>query len=345
MYSKVEILKEKILSDIKAGRLLKDQPVPSRFQFMKRYSCSRGTIDKAISELVNHGYLYCRQGAGTYVGETSDSVPVKQVFLAGDYDLKSYANAETANLASEIQKHLPCFLYNVNDVKINLNRIARPGNAVIWVRPPYEQLMVMKYLSCAGVPQLLIGRNYSSFDHIVSDAKEGIRQGLRWLVGNAGREVIFITPENNPDAPFIAERQIAFYELAVEMGLKLDEKRIYRMNFKDLKKDLNFLTEELFAGKKRMKAIFSTHISAAFPLISMAESRGWHSGKDFFFLTFDCNSSLFGYRGIGMLEQLWDEMGEKSVEWLERKRKNKNEEFKIKICPKLITWEKGNERS
>jgi DNA-binding transcriptional regulator YhcF (GntR family) len=345
MYSKVEILKEKILSDIKTGRLAKDHPIPSRFQIMKRYSCSRGTVDKAISGLVNHGYLYGRQGAGTYVGETSDSVPVRQVFLAGDYDLRSYADAETANLASELQKHLPCFLYNVNDIKINLDKMARPGNAVIWVRPPYEQLMVMKYLAHAGVPQLLIGRSYASFDHIVTDAREGIRKGLEWLVGNAGVEVIFITSENNPDSPYIAERQIAFYELAVEMGLNLDGKRIFRMDFKDLKKDLNFLTGKLFSGKKRMKAVFSTHIGAAFPLVSMAESRGWHTGEDFFFLTFDYSSSLCGYRGIGMLRQLWDEMGEKSVEWLARKRKNRNEEFKIRICPELITWENENEGS
>lgn len=345
MYSKVEILKEKILSDIKSGRLAKDHPIPSRFQIMKRYSCSRGTIDKAISGLVSHGYLYCRQGAGTYVGETSDSVPIKQVFLAGDYDLKSYSDAETANLASELQKHLPCFLYNVNDIKINLDKIARPGNAVIWVRPPYEQLMIMKNLSYAGIPQLLIGRNYANFDHIVTDAKEGIRKGIQWLVENAGREIVFITPENNPDTPYVAERQIAFYELAVEMGLKLDEKRIFRMSFKDLKKDLNILTEKLFTGKKRMKAVFSTHIAAALPLVSMAESRGWNTGKDFFFLTFDYASSLSGYKGIGMLRQLWNEMGEKSVGWLARKRKNKNEEFKIKISPRLITWENEDERS
>lgn len=345
MYSKVEILKEKILSDIKSGKLMKDKPIPSRFQIMKRHSCSRGTVDKAISGLVGHGYLYCKKGAGTYVGETSDSVPLKQVFLAGDYDIRNYANAESANLASELQKHLPCFLYNVNDIKVNLDKIARPGNAVIWIRPPYEQLMIMKYLLHAGVPQLLIGRNYASFDHIVTDAKEGIRQGLKWLTRNAGHEVIFITPENNPDTPYVAERQIAFYELAVEMGLKLDEKRIYIMKFKDLKRDLNFLTEELFSGKKRMKAVFSTHVNAALPLVSMAESRGWHTGKDFFFLTFDYASSLSGYKGIGMLKQLWDVMGEKSVEWLVRKRKSKNEEFKIRICPKLITWENEDERS
>ena len=109
MYSKVEILNEKILSDIKVGKLAKDRPIPSRVQIMKRYSCSRGTVDKAVAGLVGHGCLYCRQGSGTYVGETSDSVPVKQVFLAGNYDLKNYADAVTANLASELQKHMPEF--------------------------------------------------------------------------------------------------------------------------------------------------------------------------------------------------------------------------------------------
>lgn len=340
MHSKVETLKEKILSDIKSGRLVKGQLIPSRFQIMKRYSYSRGTVDKAIADLVNHGYLYCRQGAGTYVGKVSDPAPINQVFLAGNYDLRNYADTETANLASEIQKYFPCFLYNTNDVKINLNKIACAGNAVIWIRPPYEQLMTMKYLSHTGVSQLLIGRNYASFDCIVTDAREGIRKGLEWLVANAGREIVFITPENNSDAPYIAERQIAFYELAVEMGLKLDKEKKISMKFTDLKKDLNFLMGKLFTGRKRIKAVFSTYMGVAFPLISMAESHGWQTGRDLFFLTFDYEPNLKGCKGVGMLKQKWDEMEKKSIDWLMRKQKNRNEEFKIKICPDLMVMSK-----
>ncbi len=336
MFSKVELLKEKILDDIRTGRLKKSEPIPSRFSLMHRYSFSRGTVDRAMMELSKDGFLYSRQGSGTFVADRQDMSVIRQVYLAGNYDLRTHTDTETGILASKIQQHLPCYLFNINDIKTSLGKIARPGNAVIWLRPSYEQLMVMKYLASAGASQLLIGRTYADLDYVTTDAYDGIRKGLRWLVGRGCRRIAFITPENNPDSPFIAERQTAFYELALEMGIKAEMELVFKRGFKDFKADMDYLSERLFKSGRIPDAIFSTFIPVAYPLMTIADSRGLHPGKDFIFLTFDYEPRLDGWKGVGMLKQMWDEMGDKALEWVLRKGRSRKNEFKIKISPKLL---------
>ena len=41
--------------------------------------------------------------------------------------------------------------------------------------------MAMNYLADLGIPQLLIGRSYSDFDFITTDAKKGIKESLEYL--------------------------------------------------------------------------------------------------------------------------------------------------------------------
>jgi LacI family transcriptional regulator len=44
-----------------------DSKLPSRKELCGRFQCTRTTIDRAIKELAAQGYLYSRQGSGTYI--------------------------------------------------------------------------------------------------------------------------------------------------------------------------------------------------------------------------------------------------------------------------------------
>lgn len=66
LYEKV---KQEILKDIKKYET--DQRIPSRIQLAKEYGVTRTTIERAISELVGEGYLYSKDGSGTYVSGSS----------------------------------------------------------------------------------------------------------------------------------------------------------------------------------------------------------------------------------------------------------------------------------
>ena len=46
-----------------------NERIPSRNELIKEYNVTRTTVDRAISELIGEGYLYSRDGSGTYVSE------------------------------------------------------------------------------------------------------------------------------------------------------------------------------------------------------------------------------------------------------------------------------------
>ncbi|OGV53665.1 MAG: hypothetical protein A2017_03680 [Lentisphaerae bacterium GWF2_44_16] len=339
MLSKVDIIKEKILNDIKTGRMKPGSALPSRHQFMRRFGCARGSIDAAINELSRGGFLYSRQGSGTFVAEKSAAKSISEVFLIGDFDYTRSMGLpmQSGNLAAEIQRHLPCYVYHRNDVNVNLGKIMRPGSAVIWVRPSYNELMVMQYIEKAGIPQLLIGRNFGNFDHIRTDAKEGIKEGLEWLKRQGGSELSFIAVENNPDYPYIAERQIAFYESTAELDMKVRADWLFIMPFRNISEDVNRIAEKLFTKKRLPRFVFLTFIGAAMPLITLAESRGYLPGRDFHILIFDDVQNFYGRKGIGMLRQRWEEMDDMALEWVLQYRKGAAERvFQKKIKPDFI---------
>lgn len=340
MISKVDIIKEKILNDISSGRLRPGSALPSRHQFMRRFGCARGSIDAAVTELTQGGFLYSRQGAGTYVADKNKSEGINQVFIIGDFQSRlplNVNNQSVSSLAAEIQGHVNCYVYHRHDVNINLNKITVPGSAVIWIRPDYSELMIMEYLRNCNIPQLLIGRNFADFDNIRTDARAGIREGLEWLTANAGNEVFFITSENKPDLPFLAERQLAFYELAVELGIKLRPESIIKVAIDRSGSEISSVMDRLMSLKSFPKAIFASVLAPAASMITLTDAKGYRLGKDYHILMFDDIPEYNNVPGIGMLKQRWDEMEKKVVEWIfEKKNKSKNKKFEITIKPEFI---------
>lgn len=60
-------LKQIIINSIENEEIKADEAIPSEPKLMKTYKLSRTTVRKALDELVNEGYLYKKQGKGTFV--------------------------------------------------------------------------------------------------------------------------------------------------------------------------------------------------------------------------------------------------------------------------------------
>ena len=60
-------LKNIIIDMIENEEIGVDECIPSEPKLMQTYNLSRTTVRKAIDELVNEGYLYKKQGKGTFV--------------------------------------------------------------------------------------------------------------------------------------------------------------------------------------------------------------------------------------------------------------------------------------
>lgn len=69
MGTKYNDVKEKIKSGILEGYFQPHQKIGSENEMMKEHQVSRHTVRKAIDDLVNDGWLYKRQGAGTFCAD------------------------------------------------------------------------------------------------------------------------------------------------------------------------------------------------------------------------------------------------------------------------------------
>jgi len=334
MLSKVNMIKENILYDISTGQLQKGELLPSRTQFMRRYGCARGTIDSAIKGLIKAGNLYARQGAGTYVSGVDVSKKIAKVYIVepGKRQARGASFVDASSVAAELQRHVSSQVIYADELTLSLDRVLKPGNAVIWMRPSYRFLMTMDYIAGSSIPQLLIGRTYGNFDYVTTDAGSSINEGLKWLQKRAGDDIAFITKENDPDFPFIAERQIAFFESCSKLGIKLNPDLIFKSDFKFFKNDLFKVIDELIE-KKTVKGIFLNHTSAAVNLVARLEEKGFEFGKDLFLLNFDDEWRLHDQKGITLLSQRWYKMGEMAVDWVLQSRRKP---FKKKIKTELI---------
>jgi hypothetical protein len=334
MLSKVNMIKENILYDISTGQLQKGELLLSRTQFMRRYGCARGTIDSAIKDLIKGGNLYARQGAGTYVSGVDVSKKIEKVYIVepGKRQVRGASFVDSSRVAADLQRHVTSQVIYADELTLSLDRVLKPGNAVIWMRPSYRFLMTMDYIAGSGIPQLLIGRTYGNFDYVTTDAGPSIFEGLEWLHSKAGDDIAFITHENDPDRQYIAERQIAFFEACSKLGIKLNSDLIFKSDFKDFKNDLRSIIDELIE-KKPVKGIFLNHISASVNLVASLEEKGYEFGKDIFLLNFDDEWRLHDQEGIALLTQRWYKMGDMAVDWVLQSRRKP---FKKKIKTKFI---------
>lgn len=71
MQTKYSIVKQAIKSKILDGTFQPHQKISSESELMKQFDVSRHTVRLAIGELVNQGWLYREQGAGTFCADRS----------------------------------------------------------------------------------------------------------------------------------------------------------------------------------------------------------------------------------------------------------------------------------
>lgn len=64
---KYQIIENDIIDQIHQGILKDEQSIPSENSLMTKYNCSRVTVRQALGNLQYKGFIYKRQGSGSYV--------------------------------------------------------------------------------------------------------------------------------------------------------------------------------------------------------------------------------------------------------------------------------------
>src|SRR5437773_78772 len=62
-------IKRRLIKEIRSGNWMVGGAFPSEADLVARYKVSRSTLVRSLQELVREGYLYRRQGQGTFVAD------------------------------------------------------------------------------------------------------------------------------------------------------------------------------------------------------------------------------------------------------------------------------------
>ncbi len=305
MQTKRDSLISLILEKIAIGTLRPGDPVPSRNQLARKYNISYVTVDKALRYLTDSGHLTAVRGSGTFVAppKTASWSPVNRIYSI--FHSFSYFNL---NLGSVIQNDLdfPVVFNNIDDTDSSLYfpEFLRAGAGVVWYYPFISRIYLMDMLKRAGVPMLLLNRDYGDFDCIMTDAHASLREGISWLLEEGGRNFALIYARQGTAAPYRASRIIAAYENLADFGISLSPENVYPMTHLYDPEELSSVAYRIFLQKKMPKCIVLLDSEIAVSLITIGMTMGKKPGEDYFLLTFDNDPQLAQFRGVGMLEQM-----------------------------------------
>src|SRR5215213_9135207 len=72
---KYQQVKRSLIAEIEMGRWATGGAIPSESQLLERFQVSRPTLVRSLQDLVREGYLFRRQGKGTFVADRQGAQP------------------------------------------------------------------------------------------------------------------------------------------------------------------------------------------------------------------------------------------------------------------------------
>ena len=339
MLNKTDYIQNKILAELLEHGAGKGDPIPSRHQLCRKYRCSRTTVERAIRNLVDSGYLCARQGARTYVNEMHPDKRIHTLYLVADTQPSQELSLSLRELLfqgglSDIQ----VIGISAGQLSAAFSRICLPGNAVVWLMPSMSSIHIMDFFAASKVPQLLLNRKYKNYSHVITDSKASIRAGMEWLIRKGGTEITLIAQAAGTMHPYQYDRILAFFESAVELGAVLKPDSLFIREFRDIPGEISEIAAALFRREKCPGAIFILGSNLVIPFITASRSFGLNPGEEFKLLCFDHLDSLDGYPGICILRQRFDQIYQEIQRWIQICLTPEGESFHSEIKTELIEF-------
>lgn len=337
MLNKELFLHDALLTEIKSGNYKSAASIPSRNQLARKYSCSRNTVERAIARLMKSGILYAEKGRGTFVRPQKTKGHIKRLFLilaaAGDsdlYDVKSrFWGTDTPKIPMEIRTQ--------QQICMNPDEVSAIDSAVIWNFPGYNMIHMIDHFALHGIPQLLINREFNNYNYVKTDIERSLREGLTFLMIEAGRNIAIITQRPTAIRPYMEERVRTFYEVCIESGIQIPSGNIFSRDFKDLPSEISEIASLIFTSPHPPRGIFLTMHNLVMPFLVSAKAHGKTVGKDFALLVFDEIPELSRTPKVAMLKQSLEQFSKEALRWLEGGYAENGKPFHIKIKAELIT--------
>jgi len=267
----------------------KNHRLPAEEELTKKFKVSRGTVRRAMFDLVHQGVLYRVPGKGTFVNPKTLSIERITIFSPWRIEEErevmkgTYVDVLLTELRKvTLKRRYSLVLKNLERKEIEFAEISKESAGIIILNPNRNDREMINRVSKFSLPCVFIGANLERKDlnYVAIDNKGGIRKAIEYLVSLGHRSLFFVG--GSPETYDTNERYEAFVNYCEEKNIKHAEAMIKSNT--DWRKEVESILFEL-SRKKNLPDGFITgglHLT-----LYLAEAAGKRIPDEFSLIGFD----------------------------------------------------------
>lgn len=345
-YTLMEELKQAIMS----GSIKPGEKLPSENELSDRYHISRHTVRKALSILINEGYIEAEHGRGTFCSQrmghmkNSRNVAVVTTYIS-DYIFPrliqgmdkvltengySIILKNTANSRTKEERVLEDIL--TKDIE---GLIIEPSKSQIYCKHTNLYAMLDQY----EIPYVFIQGVYSQMidkPHILMDDCKGGYMVTKHLIDAGHRKILGIFKADDFQGK---ERHKGYVKALQEAAIAYDPDMVVWFHTEDRKTKPAMMMELFLEQKVEMDAVVCYNDQIAIEVIRCLQRNGLRVPEDISVTGYDNSVIAEGTVGLTTITHPQEKLGEMAAELLlEKIRKVPEEKSRIPrlIQPELI---------
>lgn len=297
-------VKEKLIEEIKS--LDPHARLPSRTALADKYGAARTTVERAISELIGEGYLYAKDGSGTYVSENRAELRAKTAnesigLIIPDIRHDTYPGILRGVEDMTSQRDISLVICNTDNQADKqagyIHKLIDSGIRGIIVVPAIigsTDAALFRRLRDEGIPLVCCNRGIEGVEapKVVSNNFYGAYSAVKHLILGGCRRIAYIS---RPAYSTSYERYQGYTSALSEAGLGVDESRVVFEPTFDTERQGYDSVMKLLDNDPPPDGIFCFNDGIAKGAYEALTERGWTVGRDI---------KLVGYDNTGICESL-----------------------------------------
>ncbi|MCM8776854.1 MAG: GntR family transcriptional regulator [Candidatus Omnitrophica bacterium] len=327
------------IEDLLQNSSFSSTAIPTEEILAKDFGVSRGTVRRALTDLVNQGVLYRIPGKGTFLNKKTLSTQKIVIFSPWLFHKEpnivdnTYEDVLLRTLRKKVmERNSTLILKNLCEEEIEFLNATKESIGMIIMNPTRNQKEIIKRISSFSIPAIVIGANLKrkDIDYVASDNERGMKKAIEYLISLGIKNLFFIG--GSPESFDTDERLESFKKICKEKLIDYD--------FKVFESDANWRNEvinlinTLYKNGKLPEGFITGGINLSLYIYEGLKMVNKDIGKDISVVGFDdfpiCRILS---PQLTTIKQPLELMAEKAIELLEERIKSHNKDNKQIILP------------
>jgi len=276
---------------IRTGQMQEEQPLPTEEKLSQYFEVSRGTVRRAITDMVRQGVLYRVRGKGTFIRDAGVRLNHIGVYWRGvvaEHLGHHWYYGELMRGFHEGLSQAKCS-YTIGQLsEAELRRAIGSGEfgGVIVVSPYVSEVELTDLVARSPIPSIVIAAELSRKDvnYVATDNAAGIEQAVYYLLGLKHRSIAFVGAA--PNTFDTQQRRLGFERIVAREGL--DRTQVNMLDGTRSTRDaVTALFDEWRSGGHWPTAVITGGLAVTVPFLEEARRLDVRIPDDISLISFD----------------------------------------------------------